>query len=252
LKILILDIECSLNKVFTFPTFKATIPPKQIIEPSRVLCWAAKWLDGKRVNFADERDDEYIEKIYALIDKADAIIHYNGAAFDMKHLNREFLLRGFPPPTPYLNIDLLTVVRKNFRFVSNKLEWVSVQLGYSGKITHRGIQLWIDCQEHNKAAAWKEMREYNVRDVTELEPIYYDLRPWVTNHPNWGHHVDFHKSETPVCKNCGSEHIKKNGVVYNTTVTYQRWRCTDCGANMRGRRKIYTNKGRPLSHPHTT
>ncbi len=138
LKILLLDIECSLNKVWTFPLFKAYIPPKQIIEPTKVLCWAAKWLDKKKVYFADVRDKTYIDKIYAMIDEADAIIHYNGKAFDMKHLNREFLLSGLPPPSSYANIDLLLTMRKNFKMASNKLEYVALALGYDGKVEHRG------------------------------------------------------------------------------------------------------------------
>jgi DNA-directed RNA polymerase subunit RPC12/RpoP len=169
-----------------------------------------------------------------MINEADAIIHYNGKSFDMKHLNREFLLRDMPPPSSYTNIDLLTTMRQNFKMASNKLEWVSVQLGYEGKIQHRGVQLWIDCQEKNDPKAWKEMRRYNVRDVTEMEPIYYDLLPWITNHPNWGHYV----AGEIVCRNCGSTKVKKDGFERKTIVPYQRYRCTECHKPVRGRKKV--------------
>ena len=234
MKILLLDIETSLHKVFTFTLFKAFIPPKQIIEPTKILCWAAKWLGKKRVYFDDVRSEDYIDKIYAMIDEADAIIHYNGKAFDMKHLNREFLLRRLPPPSPYANIDLLTTMRQNFKMASNKLEWVSIQLGYEGKIQHRGVQLWIDCQEHNRSKAWKEMKLYNVRDVTEMEPIYYDLLPWIKGHPNWGHYID----GDLVCRNCGSKNVKKNGIEHSTVVPYQRYRCNECFRPVHGRKKL--------------
>lgn len=236
MKILLLDIETSLHKVYTFVLFKAYIPPKQIIEPSRVLCWAAKWLDKKKVFFADARDDKYIDKIYAMIDEADAIIHYNGKAFDMKHLNREFLLRDMPPPSPYANIDLLTTMRQNFKMASNKLEYVSITLGYEGKIQNRGIQLWIDCQEHNDPKAWREMKRYNVRDVTEMEPIYYDLLPWIKNHPNWG---VFNESKFKTCRHCGSHKVKANGIQRNQTLSYRRYRCMDCFANLHGPKRLY-------------
>ena len=234
MKILELDIETSLHKVFTFSLIKAYIPPKQIIEPTKVLCWAAKWLDQKKIHFRDIRDADFIEKIYAMINEADAIIHYNGKAFDMKHLNREFLLRKMPPPSPYANIDLLTTMRQNFKMASNKLEWVSIQLGYEGKIQHRGIQLWIDCQEHNLPKAWQEMKRYNIRDVREMEPIYYDLLPWIKNHPNWGHYI---KGEL-VCRNCGSTKVKRDGIERNTIVPYQRYRCTKCHKPVHGRTKL--------------
>ena len=204
MKILLLDIGTSLHKVYTFTLFRAFIPPKQIIEPTRVLCWAAKWLDEKKVYFCDEREVDYIDKIHAMVDEADAIIHYNGKAFDMKHLNREFLLRKLDPPSSYANIDLLTTMRQNFKMASNKLEWVSIQLGYEGKVQHRGIQLWIDCQEKNDEKAWREMKRYNIRDVTEMEPIYYDLLPWIKGHPNWGHYI---YSDNNICLNCGPDEV---------------------------------------------
>ena len=207
-----------------------------IVEPTRVLCWAAKWLNDEKVCFRNEKRQDFLQKIWSLIDEADAIIHYNGRAFDMKHLNREFLLAGMPPPSSYTDIDLLLTMRKKFKMASNKLEWVSIQLGYEGKIQHRGIQLWIDCQEKNLPKAWREMKEYNIRDVTEMEPIYYDLLPWIDNHPNWGHYVD----NDLVCRNCGSGKVKKDGIERRTIVPYQRYRCTNCRRPVRSRRKLKT------------
>jgi len=197
------------------------------------------------------RDKDFIKKIYKMIDKADAIIHYNGKAFDMKHLNREFLLSkpSLPPPSSYTNIDLLTTMRKNFKMASNKLEWVSIQLGYEGKIQHRGIQLWIDCQEHNDPKAWREMKQYNIRDVTEMEPIYYDLLPWISNHPNWGHYID---GDAVVCRNCGSTRVKKDGWRRDTIIPYQRYRCLDCRAAIKGRTKVnLDDKDKKLPQPST-
>ena len=249
LKILLLDIETSLNKVYTFQLFKAYIPPKQIIEPTRILCWAAKWLGEKKVHFASEQEDDYIERIHKMVDEADGIIHYNGKAFDMKHLNREFLMRRLDPPSSYTDIDLLTTMRQNFKMESNKLEWVSVQLGYEGKVQHRGVQLWIDCQEKNDPKAWKEMKKYNVRDVTEMEPIYFDLLPWIKKHPNFGHYVE---GDKVICKFCGSDNLKKNGIERNTVVPYQRYQCLDCRSPLRGRSKVERDENdRKMLNPST-
>jgi len=199
-----------------------------------VLCYAAKWLGEDKVFFQNEKNKDYIQKIWDLLDEADAVIHYNGKSFDIKHLNREFLLAGLPPPSSYAHIDLLLTMRKQFKMASNKLEWVAITLGYEGKIQNRGVQLWIDCQEHNKASAWREMKEYNIRDVTEMEPIYYDLRPWIDNHPNWGHYVD----NDIVCRNCGSGKVKKDGIERRTIVPYQRYRCTTCRRPVRGKKGL--------------
>jgi len=247
IRILLLDIETSLHKVYTFTLIKAYIQPKQIIEPTRILCWAAKWLGSDRIYFRNENHKNYIEDIWKLMDEADAIIHYNGKAFDVKHLNREFLMRRMDPPSPYGNVDLLTTMRQNFKMASNKLEWVAIQLGYEGKVENRGIQLWIDCMNGNKKA-WREMKEYNIRDVTEMEPIYHDLLPWIKAHPNWGHYIDGVKL---VCHYCGSENIKKNGFELNTIVPYQRYRCVDCGHSLKGRKKVKYDKGKKLPQPST-
>ena len=69
-----------------------------------------------------------LEGIHKLLDEADAVIHYNGKRFDIPSLNKEFLLNGMFPPAPFKEIDLLTVARGRFRFVSNKLDYVAQQL----------------------------------------------------------------------------------------------------------------------------
>lgn len=249
MKILLLDIETSLNKAFTFNLFKAYIPPKQIIEPTRVLCYAAKWLDQKKVHFRKWDDEDFAAHIWNLMDEADGIIHYNGKAFDVKHLNREFLLNDLPPPSSFVDIDLLSVVRQNFKMPSNKLEWVTAEMGYEGKIEHRGVQLWIDCQEHNDPKAWREMKAYNVRDVTEMEPLYYDLRPWIKKHPNAGH---WSKDGKVTCFKCGSTNVKKDGWERKTLVPYQRYRCKDCHSPLRGRTMAVADEsGKMLPRPST-
>ena len=205
-----------------------------IVKPTRILCWAAKWLGQKRVHFCTEHSPNFISKIYSMINKADGIVHYNGKAFDMKHLNREFLLNvpSLPPPSSYTNIDLLQAFRANFAMASNKLEYTSVTLGYEGKVQHRGIQLWFDCMD-NKASAWREMKEYNIRDVTVLEEMYHDLLPWLQHHPNAGHWV----VDGDCCKRCSGKNIKRDGWERTTTVPYQRFRCTDCGTPLKGIRR---------------
>lgn len=248
-KILLLDIETSLNLVWTFTLFKAYIPPKQIETASRVLCWAAKWLDDDEVIFRNWHHKDFVDKIWELLDEADGCIHYNGKAFDIKNLNREFLLANKPPPSSFMDIDLLTTVRRNFKFPSNKLEWVTIEMGYEGKVENRGVQLWLDCQKHNKRDAWKEMKEYNIRDVTEMEPLYYELRPWIKNHPNFGHWND---EGDLACHKCGSTNLKKDGWERKTLVPYQRYRCLDCRSPLKGRTKVtHDENGKALPQPST-
>ena len=213
-----------------------------------MLCWAAGWLGEKKIHFRSEQDEDHIDTIHDMISEADGIIHYNGKSFDMKHLNREFLLRRMDTPSSYTDIDLLSTMRQNFKMASNKLEWVSLALGYEGKVENRGVQLWIDIQERNDPKAWKEMKKYNIQDVALLERIYYDLLPWIKTHPNFGHYVSGDKI---VCKYCGSENIKKDGWERKTVTPYQRYRCLDCRSPLRGRTKIKEDDGRKMNEPST-
>ena len=82
---------------------------------------------------------------------------------------------------------------------------------------------------------WKVMKEYNIQDVALLEDLYDELLPWVKNHPSHGAYTN---AERPTCRNCGSEHVNKKGVEYTATTSYQRYKCMDCGTNMRGRTSL--------------
>ena len=95
-----------------------------IVAPGYTLCWAAMWEGERDVEFASIKDGEehMLTKIHALLDEADAVVHYNGTKFDIPILNREFLRYGMAPPSHYHQIDLLKTVRKQFKFQSNKLD----------------------------------------------------------------------------------------------------------------------------------
>ena len=101
-----------------------------------------------------------LQKIHDLISEADAVCHYNGTRFDIPVLNKEFLLHHLAPPAPYKQIDLLKVVRKEFRFASNKLDHIAQRLGLGKKTAHEGYQLWVKCMNKDPVA-WKTMEKYN-------------------------------------------------------------------------------------------
>ncbi len=172
-----------------------------------------------------------VKQIYNLICEADAIVHYNGTKFDMPILNQEFLFDSLDPPSSYANIDLLKTARKQFRLPSNKLDYVAQYLGLGSKTKHKGMSLWHDCMD-GCPKAWAVMKRYNKQDVNLTEKVYDVLLPWIDNHPNWGHFVNGKKV---VCRNCGSDRVKKNGIETKTIVPYQRYRCHGCGAPLKGR-----------------
>jgi DNA polymerase elongation subunit (family B) len=144
----LLDIETAPNTAHIWGLFKQNISINQIMESSYVLCWSAKWYGKDEIMFSSvhkSRPKAMLNNIYLLLAEADAVIHYNGTKFDIPTLNKEFLLYGMTPPAPYKQIDLLRVAKNQFRFPSNKLDYVAQALGLGKKTKHIGHELWIQC-----------------------------------------------------------------------------------------------------------
>ena len=225
-KILLLDIESSPNTAHVWGLWQQNVSINQLMESSYVLCYAAKWYGDKEVMFDSvhkSRPKTMLKGIHGLLNDADAVVHYNGTKFDIPTLNKEFLLHSFNPPSPYKQIDLLRVVRSNFRFPSNKLDYVAQRLNLGKKHEHEGHELWVKCMNGDKDA-WKRMEKYNIQDVVLLENLYGHLLPWIKSHPNHNLFSDGH-----VCPNCSSSSLQRRGTAISATGTYQRYQCRSCG-----------------------
>jgi len=233
IKRLLLDIETAPHRVYTWGMWGQDIHMDQIEEPGYTLCWAAKWYGEKEVLFSSIRDGKkkMLGGIWKLLDEADAVVHYNGAKFDIPILNQEFVQIGWKPPSPYQQIDLLRVVKSRFRLASNKLDYVAQAMGLEGKVQHKGMDLWKGCM-----AGWEEdwevMEVYNKRDVTILDDLYERLLPWIPNHPNMALHLD---GDVAACPNCGGTDLIRKGYAFTKTMRYQRFKCKGCGTWMRAR-----------------
>lgn len=236
MKILLLDIETSPNTAYVWSLWKENIPLARLIESSEVMCYSAKFFGEEGVYFDSiyrSKTKNMLNGIHSLLDEADVVIHYNGKQFDIPCLNKEFLIYGMEPPSGYKQIDLLTTVRSQFRFTSNKLDYVSQRLGL-GKKHETDFQLWVDCMKRD-SEAWKRMESYNIQDVLLLEKLYEKLRPWVKGHPNIGLYT-----EVSCCPTCGTNRIKKDGHYYTSTRRYQRYRCKECKASFRDKSNNYS------------
>jgi DNA polymerase elongation subunit (family B) len=236
MKVLILDIETSPIDAYTWGIWQQNVGLSQIKAPTRMLSWAAKWEADDEVTFASERTHTHrnmVLDIYDLVNEADAIVHYNGTAFDMKHLNREFIEQGLAPPLKYKNIDLLRVVKSQFKFPSNKLDYVAGVLLGEHKLDTGGFGLWVRVLEGD-TEAWMQMEEYNCEDVRLTERLYHRVQGWIPAHPNRALWIE--DQDDPHCPNCGSGSVVLKGVERPARVnSYHRYKCNDCGANARGR-----------------
>lgn len=237
---MLLDIETAPNLVHVWGLWQQNVGLPQIIAAGYVMCWAAKWLGDDKIMFDSvhqSKPKQMLKGIHHLLDEADAVIHYNGKKFDIPTLNKEFLLHGFMPPAPYKQIDLLSVARTQFRFPSNKLDYVAQALKIGRKTKHAGHELWIRCLNEEEQA-WKEMEEYNRNDVVLLEQVYFKLLPWIKHHPN----QNLYSDHELICPTCGGHHHQRRGLAYTSTCTYQRFQCKECGSWFRERTNLTKKK----------
>lgn len=233
MKILLLDIETTPHLSWHWGMWNQNIAVNQLQEPSRVLCFAAKWYGSKKTFFY--RGDDILPAAHQLLSEADAVITFNGDHFDLPRLEQELWLNNMQPPAPYKRIDLYKVIRRRFRLARNKLEYVLKALGYEGKAESGGMQTWLDCMNPNSShhqAAWRRIEKYNKRDVECMEPLYERLLPWIDNHPHFGLYGE------ALCNRCGSTDLRKEGFAYTRLGKYQQWQCRSCGGWSRSTQRL--------------
>jgi len=180
MKTLYLDIETTPMQVYTWGLWDQNISIDQIIKSTEMLCFGARWGGTKKVIFKSVHHDgkeAMLKELHKLMEEADVLVGWNSAAFDHKHINREFLENGMQPPSPVKDLDLMSGVKANFQFPSNKLDYVAQKLGVGAKVKHSGFKLWLDCMAGNKKA-WEEMKKYQIQDVNLLIDLYDLLLPW--------------------------------------------------------------------------
>jgi DNA polymerase III epsilon subunit-like protein len=229
LKICLYDIETTPLVSYTWGTWEVNVI--EIIEESYILSFAYKFLGDKGVKAycindfkgdLESKKKQLVKKLWEVLDESDVVVAHNGNNFDVKISNREFIRYGMTPPSPYKQIDTLSIARSKFRFQSNRLNELGKYLGLGCKVETGGFPLWKQCMAGDKKA-FKKMVKYNKQDVSLLEKVYLRFLPYITNHPKMS--ID----DTKTCPNCGSEHIIKRGTRPSGNNLVQRWVCMDCG-----------------------
>ena len=231
-KILLLDIETAPGIAYIWSMHDEHIPLERLIEPSRIICWAAKWAGVDEVHYEDERSGKkkMLKGIHRLMSDADCLITYNGERFDLPRLDGSFVEYGLPPLPPCASVDLWKAVSK-FGYISSKLAFVGPHLEIGKKVEHEGFGLWKSCMAGDKDA-WGRMKEYNMGDVTLLEDLYNIVRPYIRNHPFMG----VGGGELHECPTCTSTRNQSRGNRRTRSFLIQRLQCLDCGAWFNGKR----------------
>lgn len=234
-KILFFDIEITPMIVPVYQLYDIpSIPYDNILKDWLFLSYSARWLGEKTFGeiltpdeIATDNDSRITKALWKLLDEADLVISFNGRRFDHKKLNTRFLKWHLPPPSFYHIIDLYPVAKATFGFPSNALDYILKFLDLPRKIENeKGL---VNKVLSGDKKALKAMLNYNLRDTSVLEDLYFILRPYIKNHPNIA--VYHSEDNTPVCRNCGSPEIATTTKLYPTlTGIYKTWRCNKCGA----------------------
>jgi hypothetical protein len=167
---------------------------------------------------------DFLRALHTILDESDIVVTYNGKRFDVPTLFREFVLHGLKPPSPFHHIDLYQTVRRQFRFASNKLDFICQQLGLGAKTHHKGMDLWNEV-EAGCHKAQRTMERYNRNDVILLEKLYNHIKPWIRNHPSI---ALLEERSGIVCPTCGSDDIEFRGYRFTKTRRYRRFQFQKC------------------------
>jgi DNA polymerase elongation subunit (family B) len=236
-KVLIFDVETSYLEGVMWDIWEQNIPMQHLqVKEWSIISFSAKWLGEKNIMYYDtskkknKRDDkDLVKKLRDLLDEADVIVTKNGKRFDEKMFNARCAKHKLNRPTPYEHIDIEKVIRRNFKLLSNSLEYACYYFETKHKkLKHGefpGMLLWLECMKGNKKA-WKEMQKYNGHDVLCTEDLYHELLPWIKD-ANFGHITG------NIECSCGNKRLHKHDFAITKTGKFQRYKCTSCGSVFR-------------------
>jgi len=231
-RVLLIDIETAPAKAHVWGLFNQNIGLSQVLEDPHIMGFGAKWLGDKRVQWYSEYHHDrlaMLSRAHTLLDEADVVVHYNGNTFDTPWIQGELAREGFDAPSPFKQIDLYRVVKKNMRFLSHKLQYVSGALLGDSKVQHSGHSMWVKCLEgtdDEKRKAWSEMRRYCKQDVNLLEPLFHKTKPYFPAGVNF---AVYSPGGEMACQKCGSTDLESRGIAYTAQRAYPQFRCRDCG-----------------------
>lgn len=221
-KILVLDIEWAPALVYTFDMWNSNASPDKVIDHGGMLCFCAHWLGEKEYMFYSKWEHDRLGMATAALDlltRADLVITYNGARYDIPKITGEIVLAGLQPPPKVAQVDLLKTVKK-FGFNMNRLAYIGPLLGVGAKVKHEGFNLWKDVLNGNPKAQEK-MKKYCIQDVKVTVRLYNKIKPFVQDHP-----VLRQGNRCPVCN---SPNTQKRGPRMTRFFRIQRNQCQNCG-----------------------
>jgi DNA polymerase elongation subunit (family B) len=239
MKILFLDIETAPALGYFYARYDQNISPDQIVHNGFMMCFQYAWNDGpvkerslrKKKHPLPKDDKQLVLEVAKLIGEADVVVAHNAIRFDLAYISARLAAHDKKPFAPPYVVDTLRVCKRYFKFESNSLDSVCQQLGLGRKFHSGGFENCIKAL-HGDQTAWNKLLIYGKHDVKLLRDLYYRVRPWMKDHPNYNL---FDPKKSSCCPNCKSKNFISNGHRITQTMKYRRFQCLDCGAWFRER-----------------
>ena len=230
MKRLFFDIETSPNiGTFWQSGYKISIPPENILVERAIICICYKWEGSPKIYSLvwDNGDDKQVLIDFAKVAaEADEIVGHNIDRFDLTWVSTRNLMHDLPPVPQYKTADTLKMVRRHFRFNSNKLDYIASKLLKEKKI-ETTYGLWMDVAIKKKPAALKKMVKYCKKDVDLTERVWSCVTIYDTQKTHAGVFAGLPRW---TCASCASDDV----IVSKTKVTpkgivQKQMLCKKCG-----------------------
>jgi len=207
-KRLYFDIETSCNVVLSWNVGrKINIDYSNIIKERAIICICYKWEDDSKVyglTWDENQDDKLmLEEFVKIANEADELIGHNGDKFDLTWIRTRCVYHQIPMFPKYVTIDTLKIARSQFRFNSNRLDYIAKYLGIGHKIK-TDFKLWKDVFLNKDKKALDYMVKYCKMDVSLLEKVHKKLSVHIAAKTHYG--VIFGQ-DRGTCPECGSDEI---------------------------------------------
>jgi len=229
-KRLFFDIETSPNIVYSWSLgYDLNIGQDLLIKERAIICICYKYENDPKVyslTWNKGNDKKLLQDFVKIINSADEVIGHNGDNFDIKHVRTRCIFHGIPMIPDIQSLDTLKLARRNFKFNSNKLNYIAQFLGLGKKIDTGGFSLWKDVMANNKSAL-KKMVDYCKKDVTLLEQVYQKLNSYTLSKTHVGVHQGL---DSCSCPNCASVRTVSNKLRISASGIKKRGlQCLNCG-----------------------
>lgn len=226
------DIETSPAIGVFWRTGKQVITHQQILEPYKIICicWQLEGEDiVHELHWDTKQDDKsMLRKFAKIVEDSDELIAHNSDNFDVKVFRTRCMLNDVMI-TPYITTTDTLKLARRFKFMSNRLDAIDKEFGNDGKMSHSGIQLWIDTKVNKSKEALQTMIEYCKEDVRVLVRVYNKLVPYCKPNVHVGVVT---KDDRLTCPHCAGDkfHISKT-VVSAMGIKKRQMKCTNdvCG-----------------------